>query len=129
MLRPAPVSFMKEKKMNRERMLEGIQPDETTLQYDAKDQDRINAAANGFTDASMNLIHAMGDFYKEMGDEADEDSAARMKAIREELVLRWAEVQMTVSSLARVFRIDGDEAYGRIINGLKKGEMPNTGGL
>jgi hypothetical protein len=117
------------KMMNREKMLEGLQPEDTQLQYDASDKERINAAATGFTNTSMALIHAMGAFYKEIGDEADEDSAARMKEIREELVLRWAEVQMTISSLARVFRIDGDEAYNRVIEGIKKNEPVDTGGL
>jgi hypothetical protein len=116
-------------KMNREQMLEGLQPEDTTLQYNEEDRERVNGAANGFTDASMNLLHALGDFYKEMASEVDEDSASRMQVIRENLVLRWAEVQLNVSALARVFRIDGDEAYQRIITAIKKGEEPNTGGL
>ena len=52
-----------------------------------------------------------------------------MQTIRENLVLRWAEVQLNVSALARVFRIDGDEAYNRVIEGIKKNEPVDTGGL
>jgi hypothetical protein len=115
--------------ITREQMLEGIQPEESRLAYDDNDVERISDAIAIITDATVGVINTFGPLVEEMKTEVTEDSASRMKALREEAVFAWAKLQVATSGLARTMRIDADPVYERTVQSLLSDQRPDLAGF
>lgn len=103
---------------SREEPISRIMAEEGKLQYDERDSLRIGTAADIITQAVVNLIDKLGAYRDEVEREVDEDTESRMRLAREELVEKWAAAQAALSSVAVTFRIDGNDAYGRLAEAM-----------
>jgi hypothetical protein len=81
----------------------------------------------------IDVINTIEDPFEDMLDgvwdildaeDADEEAYARRTMIE-----KWALVQANLSKLAWVMRIDGNEAYNRMINALETGDAVDMRGL
>jgi hypothetical protein len=98
---------------SREHRVGKIIPEAVKLHYDDKDGERITEAAQELTQAAMNLLEKMGLFHQQTEAEVTEDSKEDMRYARQELVEAWGRAQLTLSGVASVFHVDGDEAFKR----------------
>jgi hypothetical protein len=115
--------------ISREALVSEVSHELERVQYDDNDGERLGESAVTFVLKSQELIEALARYTKELNAPVDEDSKERMGTIRRALVEKWAVVQGVTSKMAWTLRIDGDEAYKRFIQAIKKGEEPNMEGL
>lgn len=100
---------------NRERMLEDICSDDHRVQYDGNDENRIENIARGFAEAGVAMIEALGNYRNYLNAPISDTSADDMKAARYEVAYHFAMAQAATSKIAWSLRIDGDEAYKRVL--------------
>lgn len=100
------------------------------VQYDNLENDieRIEEASGAFFDYSDELSDRIDKYLEAMSGE-DEDASSVMAYSRRELIEKWALTQATLSKIAWVLRIDGNDAYQRMMNALKSGEAVDMRGL
>lgn len=116
---------------NREQLLAKVCDDSHRLQYDGNDETRLMLLSAAFTDASVAMIEALGQFSDAAKAPVDENSADTMKGARYDAVAAWTMAQAAISKIAYVLRIDGEEAYRRSIKAYEEGgsEDPDLSGL
>jgi hypothetical protein len=113
-------------KMNiREELIDKLAPTDDRLEYDEHDEAKIVETANRYTQTTVLLLEAIGKYVETMRLPIDENSADLMKEARYDVVYSWAVAQAAVSKIAWMMRIDGDEAYGRIMDGAMSEEHPD----
>lgn len=100
------------------------------VQYDDVDDDikRIGEAYDAFDVYSEELCEAVEQYMDAM-QETGEDAASIMGYSRRELIEKWALAQATLSKIAWVLRVDGNDAYQRMINALRTGDAVDMRGL
>ena len=111
----------------REQLVMEICGEDAKLQYDGKDEDRVANLAAQFTQSSMLMLEALGQFNAVAAMDVDENSADMMKGARADVVMAWGALAVAVSKIAGVMRIDGDETFNRILNVVD--EDPDVSGL
>jgi hypothetical protein len=95
-------------------LAEKIMLEDERVQYDGKDDERIMKASSDITRDCVELIGKIGNYVDETESEIDEDSDRRMRIARQEVVEALAFSMLSLSKLARVFRIDSDEVTTRL---------------
>lgn len=115
--------------LNREQRMMEICGENERLQYDGDDERRIAGLAATFTNVAMMMIEALGKFNDTAKLPVDENSADLMKEARGDAVLGWGALQVATSKIAGVLRIDGDEAFNRILAIAQTDEEPDVAGL
>lgn len=115
---------------SREDRIAELNEENSRVQYDTVENDlaRINEAWDAFSSYSDSLEDAV-DEYTEAMQEEGEDAPSRMRYARRELIEQWCFAQATLSKLAWVLRVDGNEAYQRMINALKHGNVVDVSDL
>lgn len=103
--------------------------DNDKVQYDADDEKRIAGIAAMFTSVGILMIDALQKYAEAGKTPVDENSADIMKACRADCVLAWGALQCATSKIAGVLRIDGDEAFKRVLAVANTGEEPDVRGL
>jgi hypothetical protein len=100
------------------------------VQYDNLENDlaRIEEAGGAFVEYVDGLEDAITEYMESMQD-TSEDAPSRMGYARRDLIEKWTLTQATLSKVAWVLRIDGNDAYQRMINALKNGEAVDMRGL
>lgn len=101
----------------REQAVAKLLPEDERLQYDMDDPERIYKTSEEVTKSFVNLLQAVADFRNTSQEEADEDSASRMKEARTNLVEAYAKTAVDLHKLGSVFRISG-EAFDRMVSYL-----------
>lgn len=114
---------------SREDRIKDIHTDADRVQYDGKDEDRIQQLVDVLTEYNENLENELLNYLEEMNADADEDSVQRMRYARQMVVEKWALAQAALSKAAWVLRIDGNVAYERCINALKSDDAMDMRGL
>lgn len=100
------------------------------VQYNDVDDDvkRVGEAYDAFDVYSEELCEAIEQYIDAM-QEMGEDAPSIMGYARRELIEKWALTQATLSKIAWVLRVDGNDAYQRMINALHTGEAVDMRGL
>jgi phospholipase/lecithinase/hemolysin len=101
---------------SRETVVGKITGDQNRLQYDDKDSDRLEAAVGELTEAAVNFIGSVGEYDQETKTPVDDTSATRMRAARQKVVETYATLQVALNRIGYVFRIDGDEAFSKMVD-------------
>lgn len=114
---------------NRETMVMDLCTQDDRLQYDGDDERRIAGLAAQFTQVAMLMIEALGQFADAAVAPVDENSEDIMKGARSDAVMAWGALQVATSKIAGVLRIDGDEAFERILATAHNDDEPNVAGL
>lgn len=99
------------------------------LQYDGNDKQRIAGVAGQFTNVAMLMIEALGAFAAAAEAPVDENSEDIMKGARADVVMAWGALQAATSKIAGVMRIDGDEAFERVLAVAHSDDDPDVSGL
>lgn len=115
---------------SREERVGEINDESNRVQYDSLENDleRIHEA----WDALEEYVDQLGGAYEEYIEamqEDGEDGPSRMGYARRDFIEKWSLTQATLSKLAWVMRIDGNEAYQRMMNALKSGNAVDMSGL
>lgn len=115
---------------SREDRMKDINDEMCRVQYDSLEDDtkRIQEAAEGFFSYVDELDDRIALYLEAMAEEGQE-APAKMLFARRELIENWALAQATLSKIAWVLRIDGNEAYQRMINAIKTGDAADMRGL
>jgi hypothetical protein len=101
-------------------------PDDRVQCVDAQeDYDRALDPLTRTAEVLDELHTSLGEYF----DEVDEGHPEAIKRSRERLVMDWAMAQGTLSKLAWVLRIDGNDAFQRLMNAIKDGKTANMEGL
>lgn len=101
---------------SREGALNLIYEDSERVQYDGEDEERIKKVAEDLTLSTMSLISAMGSYRDAIALDVDEDTPSIVRAARAELIEAWAYNQLALSRVGWAIRVDGNEAYAKLIN-------------
>lgn len=101
---------------SREAAVKKTMDEQERLHYDEGDSQRIADATGRLTSDIVLLIETIGNFDNELTRPVDEDTESRMGYARRELVERYAFAQVALAKLGCVFRIDGDEAFKRMLD-------------
>lgn len=111
---------------SREGALNLVYDEVERVQYDGKDDERLAKIAEGLTLSAMSLISAMGAYRDAVQnpDQMSEDSVADVKEARAELCEAWTYAQMALSKVAWGIRLDGNEAYAKLINSQLNSTYP-----
>ena len=114
---------------SREEALTLLATDAERVQYDEGDADRLAAVAGTMTHHCVELIESLGAYAAETKAEPDEDSASRMGYARRDLIEKWALAQLALSKVAFAIRVNGNEAFDRLVNALniEGGNIDMTG--
>jgi hypothetical protein len=99
------------------------------VQYDKDDVQRVESAAEVLDTHEANLFEALEDYIRELETPVDEDSESRMRYARQMLVEKWAYAQAALSKVAWVMRIDGNQAYERLISAIQSEKPIDMRGL
>lgn len=99
------------------------------VQYDGDDEQRIAGVAAMFTQVGILMIDALQKYTEATKLPVDENSADIMKAARADCVMAWGALQCATSKIAGTLRIDGDEAFERVLATATTGEEPDVRGL
>lgn len=102
----------------REQIVGSLMDEQEKLQYDKGDSRRIADAAEKVTKSFVNLIETAGAFRDETETPADEDSADRMKQVRQQLAYAYADSLVQLHKFGATFRFSG-EAFDRLIEALQ----------
>lgn len=108
----------------RETMIDKYYWDDMRLQYDDRDVERMGRMADEFTQSSVGLIEAMGEFREASTAKVDEDSESRMKYARRALIEAWGKLQASVSAVSLTYHFPGEEAYGRFVESIADTDKP-----
>jgi hypothetical protein len=114
---------------NREKMVMDLCSDNERVQYDGDDEARIAGVTTQFTQVAMLMIEALGQYNVAAQAPVDENSVDIMKGARADVVMSWAALQVVTSKIAGILRIDGDEAFKRILAVAHTPEDPDVSGL
>jgi hypothetical protein len=115
--------------MSREERLKEIPMfvDEDRVQYDGKDGERTAMYAQAVTTNCIDVITALGG-YRDVLAEAD-TSPEEVSEARRNVVEAWANLQVATSGVAWGLRIDGDDAFGRVVESMKNDTPLDMRGL
>jgi hypothetical protein len=102
----------------REQIVAELMVEDDRLQYDGKDSERIADAAKKVTVSFVHLIETAGAFRDEAESKADEDSADRMKQVRQQLAYAYADSLIQLHKFGATFRFSG-EAFDRLVEASK----------
>ena len=121
---------------SREQRISDIHREEERVDYTSAESDgnKLADAMAVVNDKTDELEKALEEYFIsitfEGGDEEDQrDAYMRILAQRRELVTQWAYAQAALSKLAWILRVDGNEAYQRLIKAIQNGEEVDMGGL
>lgn len=103
---------------SREEAVSSVSEDGQRVQYDEGDADRIKDVAGTFAHHTVELIESLGAYAAETKTEVDEDSELRMGYARRDLIEKWAVAQLALSKVAYIIRVDGNQAYDRLVAAL-----------
>ena len=103
---------------SREQAVVRLIDEQARLQYDEGDSQRIADATGLLTRDMIGLLDKAGQFHHVATKPIDEDTESEMKYARKELVEYWAFTQVALSKLAAIFRIDGQEAFDKMVEFL-----------
>lgn len=103
---------------SRETVASKLLDDQQRLSYDDKDSQRITDASGVVARDVVSLIAAIGNYDRELASPIDEDADSRMRYARKTVVENFAFAQVALAKLGAVFRIDGDEAFKRMVEFL-----------
>jgi t-SNARE complex subunit (syntaxin) len=117
---------------SREDRINDIQDAMERVQYDKPEEDtrRVTSAQELFDEYAEKLYDSLEEYIKELSNtEVDEDSQSQMRYARQQVVERWAMMQAALSKVAWVLRIDGNQAYERLINSIRTDDPLDMRGL
>lgn len=121
---------------SREQRISDLHREEERVDYNSAEADgnKLVDAMEVVNDKVDGLEKAVEDYVisikYEGGDEDDQrDAYLQILAQRRELIEQWAWTQAALSKLAWVLRVDGNDAYQRLITAIKNGEEVDMGGL
>jgi len=114
---------------SREDRISELHNDKERVQYDKDDIIRLENVSEVLDTHEANLFEALEDYIKELESPVDEDSESRMRYARQMIVEKWAFAQAALSKVAWVMRIDGNQAYERLLNAVKTDKPIDMRGL
>jgi hypothetical protein len=116
--------------MSRERMLGEICNPDDQVQYDGRDEVRIALGAQFLTEAAVMSIEGLAKYRDAINlPETDENTADLIKDARYDAILGLGTLQIALSKIAWVLRVDFDEAYKRCLEAGPTEEHPDLHGL
>lgn len=107
---------------SREDRVAELQGEDERIQYDGKDDGRINDVIDAIDEYTNQLCGASDTLLQSEDDE-------ELEYNRRNFIERWALAQAALSKAAWVLRFDGNKAYERMINALKTGSAADMRGL
>jgi hypothetical protein len=102
----------------REQQIAELMSENEKLQYDEGDEGKIFDRSQHVTQSFINLLGATATFRDELAAEVDTDSAAKMSAIRQDMVEAYVTAMYDLYRLGITLRIS-DEALTRYLDYLK----------
>lgn len=109
---------------SREGALNLVFDEKDKVQYDKDDEKRIADFAMMFGHNAAALATTLANYRDALLAEDSEDSAEVMKTSRAELCEAWAYAQLALSKIAWAIRLDGNEAYAKLINSQMDSTYP-----
>lgn len=116
---------------SREDRIAEILSEDARVQYQDANEDanRIQDAFGGLAEKIDELDDAVCDYLEVTLEDPDEDSAAKISYHRRQLIEQWTLAQGSLSKLAWVLRIDGNEAVQRMLNAFHSEQAMDMSGL
>lgn len=116
---------------SREDRINEIHGRDERVSYDdpAKDYERVTACTDLVGEYTDDLMEALDEYSSEIIAPVDEDSESRMRYARQTIVEKWALAQGAISKVAWVLRINGNDAYEKMIEAIKTGAAMDMRGL
>jgi hypothetical protein len=115
--------------MNREQMIGEVCNQDDRVQYDGKDEVRVALGAQFLSQGAVLAIEGLGRYRDAIVAPVNEDTADDMKAARYDAILGLATLQIGLSKLAWMLRIDFDEAFRRCVEAGPTEEDPELNDL
>lgn len=115
---------------SREDRLEDLCDPSQQVQLESARDDafRIKDAMGGLFDQVNDIDEKCGDYLEAMFGR-DKEAAHNMTVARRQFIESWANTQLALSKIAWVMHIDGNEAYQRMVNARKDGQIVDMSGL
>lgn len=115
--------------LSRETIIGEVSSEQERVQYDEKDTERLTNLGDALITHVTDFLAALDNYIKTLEAPVDEDSATNMGEARARLVEKWAIATCALSKAGWIIRVDGDEAFQRTTEAIKKGKPLDLQGL